>query len=299
MADPDQTHHPDEIRRRLIDWAAAQADVRAMLLTSTQARPGAPADRFSDYDVILVVEDIAPYVADRRWIADFGEVLVTYWDPVYPAPGYGIDIIGNVIQYADGLKIDFTVWPVTLMQQIAAAPELLPELDAGYTVLLDKDGLTRNLQPPTYRAYVPAPPTEDEFQRWVEEFLSDVPYVAKFLWRDELLPAKWCLDTDMKHKYLRRVLEWRAAIDSGWSQPVSGALGKGLKKWLSPELWSRLETTYVGADLAENWEALFQTVALFREVVGEVAGHLGYVYPQELEERVVRYARSIQRQERR
>ena len=177
MADPDQTHHPDEIRRRLIDWAAAQADVRAMLLTSTRARPGAPADRFSDYDVILVVEDIAPYVADRRWIADFGEVLVTYWDPVYPAPGYGIDIIGNVIQYADGLKIDFTVWPVTLMQQIAAAPELLPELDAGYTVLLDKDGLTRNC------SRLPSRLRRRRQQKTVpvtEEFLSDVPYVAKF-----------------------------------------------------------------------------------------------------------------------
>src|SRR5690606_23911145 len=110
----------------------------------------------------------------------------------------------------------------------------------------------------------------------IEEFLSDVPYVAKFLWRDELLPAKWCLDTDMKHKYLRRVLEWRAAIDSGWSRPVSGALGKGLKKGLSPEVWSRLEATYTGADLAENWEALFRTVALFGEAAGDVARHLGY-----------------------
>ncbi len=288
-------HDPDEVRRRLIDWAAARPDVRAMLLTSTRARPDAAPDRFSDYDVILVVEDIAPYVADRRWIADFGEVLVTYWDPVYPAPGYGIDKIGNVIQYADGLKIDFTLWPVELMQQIAAAPELLPQLDAGYAVLLDKDGLTSNLQAPTYRAYVPAPPSEDEFLRWIEEFLSDVPYVAKFLWRDELMPAKWCLDTDMKHKYLRRVLEWRAAIDNDWSRPVSGALGKGLKKGLPPAIWSALEATYVGADPAENWAALFQTVALFRRVATEVAAHLGYRYPQEMEARVVRYAEAIQR----
>jgi aminoglycoside 6-adenylyltransferase len=292
----DQTHHLDEGTRRLINWAAARPDVRAVLLTSTRARPHGTVDRFSDYDPILVVEEIEPYVADRRWIADFGEVLVTYWDPVYLAPGYDLETGGNVIQYADGLKIDFTLWPVALLRQIAAEPELPPELDAGYAVLLDKDRLTSSLQPPTYRGYVPVPPAEDEFQRWTEEFLSNVPYVAKFLWRDELLPAKWCLDTDMKHKYLRRVLEWRAAIDSGWSQPVSGALGKGLMKRLPPELGSALEATYVGPGLDENWEALYQTIALFRKAASDVAEHLGYTYPRELEERVVRYARMIQRE---
>jgi aminoglycoside 6-adenylyltransferase len=264
-----------------------------MLLTSTRACPQATPDRFSDYDVILVVADITPYVADRRWVADFGEVLVAYWDPVYRAPGYGLEIIGNVIQYADGLKIDFTVWPTRLLAAVVAAPQLPAELDAGFAVLLDKDGMAARLPVPTYRAYVPAPPTEAEYQRWVEEFFSDVPYVAKFLWRGELLPAKWCLDTDMKHKYLRRMLEWRAAIDSGWSQPVSGALGNGLEKQLPPGLWRRLEATYAGAGAAENWEALWRTIALFRAVATAVGDHLGYTYPQELEERVVQYAQAI------
>lgn len=283
----------DEVTRRLVGWAEQRPSVRAMLLTSTRARPQATPDRLSDYDVILIVADIAPYIADRRWVADFGEVLVAYWDPVRRAPGYGLETGGNVIQYADGLKIDFTLWPVALLQQIAAAPELPRELDAGYAVLLDKDGLTSNLQPPTYRGYVPVPPAEDEFQRWIEEFLSVVPYVAKFLWRDELIAAKWCLDTDMKYKYLRRMLEWRAAMDTGWSQPVSGALGKGLKKQLPPDLWTRLEATYVGPGAAENWEALWRTISLFREVATAVGEHLGYTYPQPLEERVVQYAEAI------
>jgi aminoglycoside 6-adenylyltransferase len=292
-----EAHKPGEVIRRLVEWAEQRPDVRAMLLTSTRARPQATPDRFSDYDVILAVEEIAPFAGDRRWVADFGEVLVAYWDPVHPAPGYGGETFGNVIQYADGLKIDFTVWPAALLRQIAAAPELPAELDAGYSLLLDKDGLAAGLPAPTYQAYVPAPPGEAEYERWIEEFLSDVPYVAKFLWRGELLPAKWCLDTDMKHKYLRRMLEWRAAMDSGWSEPVSGALGKGLAKRLPPELRARLEATYVGAGLAENWEALWQTIALFREAAVAVGEHLGYAYPHVMEERVVRYADEIRRAE--
>lgn len=116
--------------------------------------------------------------------------------------------------------------------------------------------------------------------------------MAKFLWRDELLPAKWCLDYDMKHKYLRRMLEWRIELDHGWSVPMD-SLGKGLKKRLPPEIWDELEGTYAGADVAANWEALFRTMALFRRVGTEVADGLGYTYPLELDERVTSYVRSI------
>jgi aminoglycoside 6-adenylyltransferase len=91
------------------------------------------------------------------------------------------------------------------------------------------------------------------------------------------------------------MLAWRAAIDSAWSQPVSGALGKGLKMQLPPALWERLEATYVGAATADNWEALWRTIALFRDVATAVGDHLGYAYPHALEERVVRYAEAIQR----
>lgn len=58
-----------------------------------------------------------------------------------------------------------------------------------HSVFWFKDQLTAGLQPPTYRSYRPAPPTVETFQRMVEEFFSDAPYVAKCLWRDELLPA--------------------------------------------------------------------------------------------------------------
>ena len=59
----------------------------------------------------------------------------------------------------------------------------------------------------------------------------------------------------MKHKYLRQLLEWQIEIEHGWSLPT-GALGKGLKKHLSPETWAQLEACYAGAGLAENWAAL-------------------------------------------
>jgi aminoglycoside 6-adenylyltransferase len=268
-----------------------------MLLTSTRAIPDYPIDALSDYDVILIVRDIHPFVADRAWLNDFGEVLVVYWDPIHPDPVYGIGQSGNVTQYVGGLKIDFTLWPIELFQRIAAAPVLDAELDAGYRVLLDKDGLTATLRAPTFSAYVPKQPSLEEYQTLINDFLTDAPYVAKCLWRDELLPAKWCLDYDMKHIYLRQLLEWRVEIEHGWSVPV-GSLGKGLKKRLPADIWARVEQTFAGAGIADNWEALAHTVALFRQVAVEVGEHLGYAYPESLHERVGAYVEQIRQLER-
>ena len=96
----------------------------------------------------------------------------------------------------------------------------------------------------------------------------------------------------MKQVYLRQVLEWRVAMDHGWTIPT-GALGKGLKKHLPADIWMALEKTYVGAQLADNWEALAHTLALFRWVAMEVGAHLGYAYPDELHERVRAYVEQI------
>jgi aminoglycoside 6-adenylyltransferase len=265
-----------------------------MLLTSTRAIPNATTDVFSDYDVVLVVKDIRPFFEDRSWLEDFGEVLVVYWDPIHTDPDYGVEKVANVTQYADGLKIDFTLWPVELLRKIIQAPALTAELDAGYRILLDKENLTDGMKPPTYTAYIPVPPTNEVYQKAIEEFFSDAPYVAKCLWRDELFPAKWCLDYDMKHIFLRLMLEWRMELDHGWSMPT-GALGKGLKKQLPREIWSQLEGAYAGASIADNWEALFRTMAVFRQVAMEVGESLGYPYPLELDQRVAAFVINMQR----
>ena len=281
-------HHPDVVIPRLVHWAEQQTRIRAMLLTSSRANPDAPVDILSDYDVVLVAQDIHPFFEDRTWIEDFGEVLVVYWDPIHPATDYDIEQVSNVIQYKDGLKIDFTLWPVELMERIAQASTLPADLDIGYTILVDKDHLAGGTQAPTYTAYLPTPPSEEMYQTVIQDFFSDAPYVAKCLWRDELLPAKWCLDYDMKHVYLRPMLEWRMGCEHNWSMPA-GVLGRGLKKRLPPEIWSQLERAYAGGGIAENWEALFRTIDLFRRVAIDVGDHLGYTYPHDMDQGVTAY----------
>ncbi|HWV24097.1 MAG TPA: aminoglycoside 6-adenylyltransferase [Thermomicrobiales bacterium] len=273
-------------------WGEARDDIRAMLLTSTRALPGGKVDALSDYDVIVVTRDIGPYVTDRRWIDDFGEVLVAYWNPVEAEPATGIMTSGNVVQYEGALKIDFSLWPVTMLDALTSVPTLPVELDAGYRVLLDKDRLATRLAPPSWRGYVPELPDGTTYMTLINDFFIGVPYVAKCLVRGDVLPAKWCLDFDMRYVYLLPMLEWRMECDHDWASRV-GINGKGLLERLPVSYRMEMETTYAGLDVTANRQALFRMIALFRRAGREVGEALGYAYPEELDRRVMEHARRM------
>lgn len=280
----------EEAFERFVQWATDQPAVRAMLITSSHASPGALVDLLSDYDLILILTDIHPFFDDRAWLSDFGPVLAAYRDPILVDGG--LETSGYVVQYDNGLKIDFTLWPLEMLARVTAAPQLPDEFDAGYRIVLDKDGLTGGLKAPTYAGYIPKTPTETQYLEIIEWFFLDTIYVAKFLWRDDLMATKHVLDNIMKQDYLRPMLEWRSEIDHGWSVKP-GPIGRRLKLWLRPDLWTELESTYTGAGIEANWEALFRTIALFRRVANEVGALLGFNYPQELDQRAVAYLRRI------
>jgi aminoglycoside 6-adenylyltransferase len=126
----------------------------------------------------------------------------------------------------------------------------------------------------------------------VEEFFLGATYVAKLLWREDLMAAKYLLAQEMKHEHLRPMLEWHMEIDHRWTVKP-GPYGRGLKKWLRPDLWKALESTYAGPDLEANWEALFRMIVLFRKVSIEVGAHLGDVYPEDLHRRSVDYLHKV------
>ncbi|HEV2905092.1 MAG TPA: aminoglycoside 6-adenylyltransferase, partial [Pyrinomonadaceae bacterium] len=279
----------------LVAWGSQQELVRAVVLTSSRAIPHAPLDLFSDYDVILVLRSIEPFYADRTWLEAFGPVLAVYRDPL--SADDGLERSAYVVQYENGLKIDFSLWPVELLLRVANKERLTVEFDAGFKVLLDKDQLTSNLRTPTYLGYIPTPPSEAHYLELLEGFFLDTTYVAKSLWRDDLTGAKHILDHSLKQEHLRPMLEWHAEIAHEWTIKF-GRYGRRLKQHLRPDLWVEFESTYVGAELEANWEALFRTIALMRRVAGEVGKHLGFTYPQELEQRVVTYLQKVRQLDR-
>jgi aminoglycoside 6-adenylyltransferase len=285
----------DEFEQRIIAWGRGREDVRALLITSTRAIPGGVTDALSDYDIILVVDDITPYHASRDWLAAFGTVLALFRDPI--TEEFGSPSSGDVIQFEGHLKIDFTLWTPAALRHIAALPTLPDELDAGYRVLLDKDGLTDNLAAPTYQAYVTQPPTEQRYHEVVEMFYLDCIYVAKYIWRGDLNAAHRILNEMLKQEHLRPMLEWCMAIEHDW-QLKPGLFMRRIETCLRPDLLEDLAQTYGGIQPDELWQSLYRTRDLMRKVALEVAALLGFQYPQGIEEKAMAYVAEIRQMKR-
>lgn len=274
-----------DVLTRITEWASGQENVRAVILESSRTREGAQLDAFSDYDVLLALADTQSFVEDDGWMRAFGEPLVRFRDAFET---WGHPAHTRLVLYADGTKIDYLLWPVALLREVVAKQKLPDALDWGYRVLRDKDGLAVGMPAPTRTAHIPARPSEAEYLALVEEFWWETTYVAKNLWRDEVMMAKYNLDVVLRHELLLKMLEWRVEVDRGWTWKP-GLAGRGLKRELAPETWADLEATWVGAGVEENWRALFAMTALFRRVAREVGEALGYTYPESLDVGVTAY----------
>ncbi|HEY7974162.1 MAG TPA: aminoglycoside 6-adenylyltransferase [Ktedonobacterales bacterium] len=279
------------VLERLTQWATRHDQVRALVLESSRAVAQAPIDALSDYDVLLIVLELRPFIEDDAWLSAFGTPLITLSDPLEE---WGAESYIRMALYEDHTKVDYILAPVTVAHQIAERQELPGFLDWGYRALLDKDGLTTGWPAPTRTAYIPTRPSEREYRALIEQFWWESTYVAKNLWRDELLFAKYNLDIVMRHDLLVRLLEWRAEVDRGWSWKP-GVAGRGLKQALPRDTWAELEATWRGAAIAATWEGLYALAALFRRVAREVGAALGYSYPDALDQRISAYLHDVQR----
>jgi aminoglycoside 6-adenylyltransferase len=274
----------------VVEWAAGEDSVRAVLLTGSRANAHAALDAFSDFDILLFLTSGSDLRERDDWLRGFGPVLVMLRERIYHGDR---EIPTRLVQYRDGSRIDFTLAPLEMLHHLAEGAELPPELDSGYRILIDRDHLADRLAPPSGVGYTPARPTEEEYIAVVEEFWWESIYVAKFLARGELLPAKYSGECVLRFACLVRMLEWYVQIGGNWDRSI-GPHGRGLAAHLTPRDRVALEATFAGAGKAENREALFAAIHLFRCAAAAVADELGYAYPAKVDRDVEAFLRRIQ-----
>ena len=203
-------------------------------------------------------------------------------DDMSDPPPEGKDSYGYLMQFADGNRIDLSLFPVNKLDQL--------EEDSLTLTLLDKDGILPLFDLPNDSDYLPKPPTTKSFFDCTNEFWWVSPYVAKGLWRHEIIYAKHMLL--YVREQLMKMLDWYVGMRTGF-QESPGKMGKYLQKYLEPELWDLLVKTYSDADYDATWDALFTMGDLFRRIVIPVAEHFGFDYPLGDDERVSAHLRHI------
>lgn len=268
----------------ILNTARSDERVRAVILDGSRANPDAPRDPFQDYDVMYLVTDVESYKLNPQWIDVFGERMILQLpDDMGSAPPEARDGYAYLMQFADGNRIDLTLYPVSKVNNIPR--------DSVRKVLLDKDGIVDENNLTDEKAYLPHPPTAKEFADTCNEFWWVCPYCAKGLWRQELPYAHHMLDEYIRGQ-LEKMLAWYTGMQSGFSRSA-GKFSKYLQKNLPAGMWEQYLHTYAGSDYDEVWKALFAMCSLFHKAALPIAERYEFTYPMDDEHRVYEYLKHI------
>ena len=266
-----------EMLELILDTARCDERIRAVIMNGSRANPNAPRDVFQDFDIVYLVTDLAPFRNNYEWIKRFGEIMIMQVpEDMQDPPPSNDGGFAYLMQFTDGNRIDLGIYPLKKLNEIVK--------DSLSLLLLDKDGIIEPFAPASESDYLPKPPTAKEFFDCCNEFWWDCPYVAKGLWREEIIDARYMLDQVVREP-LMKMLRWHIGVKTRFSRNP-GKFGKYFKEYLEPELWMLLQETYADAGYDNTWEALFAMCNLFRRTALPISEHFGFGYPHDDDRRV-------------
>lgn len=274
-----------EMMDLILSVAKGDNRIRAVAMNGSRTNPNVPNDIFQDYDIVYLVTDMESFLITKSWVDIFGDrvIMQTPEDMTFftPEPSW---CFAYLMQFMDGNRIDLTLIPVDKKDDYLKEDKLT-------IVLMDKDACLPEVHLPTDEDYWVKSPSPAFFADCCNEFWWVSTYVAKGLWRKEILYAKKHMDENVRGMLLK-MLEWQAGIKMNFSVST-GKYDKYLEKYLSNESWQALLSSSSDASYEGTWNALFATCDLFRSTAKVVAEHFGYSYPNEDDERVTSYLKHI------
>jgi aminoglycoside 6-adenylyltransferase len=233
------------------NWAHERKGVRAAVLLGSQARAALPADEFSDVDLLLVVDDPAPFLEFSDWLEPFGEPLLTFVE----GTAVGAERERRVL-FRSGLEVDFSVVTPTGFGTLARLPEAAGVVARGYRVLYDEVGLSDELAD---AAKGTVAPEEVDLGRLSQDFWYHALWAAKKLRRGEIYVAKQACDCYLK-ALLITVLAAREHGRDTWHR------GRFLERWAAPEDLAEFRGAFALYDEADVARAIRATADLFERV---------------------------------
>jgi aminoglycoside 6-adenylyltransferase len=268
----------------ILQYAQADDNIRAVLMNGSRANPNIQPDRMQDFDVVYYVRELAPLVHNLAVPAAFGELAILQLpDEMGESAKNPTGSYAYLMQFRDGNRIDLTICPLDALADTGE--------DSLTVVLMDKDNAAPKLPTPSEDSYLPKPPSAKQYADCCNEFWWLMPYVAKALWRGELVNAQFFLE--LRRRELHKMLDWYYGTLTGYTQSP-GKLGKRWQAAFGPELWRMIEQTYADHQPKNIWRALYAMGDVLRQAAQAVAAHHGYAYPAGDDERVNELVRGIE-----
>lgn len=273
----------EEILAMLVKKAQAEPAVRALCLNGSRVNPNSSPDMMQDFDVVYVVDDLEPFIRQREWLKEFGDMLIMQTPDEMNGGSGRKHRFAFLMLFTDGNRIDLTL---LLRSEVS----LYIEEDSLIVVVLDKDALFPALELPSERSHYLQPPDSSAFYDCCNEFWWLSTYLAKGAWRSEILYA---MDhVGLIREMLLKMTAWHTAASHQFTINI-GKSYKYLPLYMDHILWKRLESAFPEPDTVSIWEAVFRMGELFLELTVETADTLGIEYEVGEPQNVYRYLEEL------
>lgn len=274
---------------KIIALSNADEQIRAVILEGSLTT-GSYVDELSDYDVNIFAKRYDHYLDDDSWMEGIGTVLL-YQKEEYMF--YKDVVPTRLVIFRDYQRVDFSFWKLDILADIVRGDKVYESYKAGYKVLLDKDKLAEQLQPPNGVGFVISPPERDEFLQTTYNFWFEACCVAKYLSRNDLWFAKLIENRYIKD-HLYRMIIWDQLADHGWQpDPRLHLEGKHFESWASPRLLEEVSGSFSVYDSQATWKSLSAMVGMFNRLARKVSSQLTITYPEDAEKRVLSYLATL------
>jgi aminoglycoside 6-adenylyltransferase len=274
-----------EIKNLITGFANNDTRIRAVLLNGSRANPDIAPDKFRDFDIVFIVNDLNSFIIDHSWTNIFGDKII------WQLPGemmFGNDEktigFGYLMLFSDQNRIDLTLFPISKFESEF-------KVDSLTTVWIDKDTLFPNINEPCNKDYLIGKPTQKEFSDTCNEFWWVSTYVAKGLAREEIIYAKAILETVVRPMFIK-LIEWKIGSENNFSVSI-GKAGKFIERYLNETDYLKVLATYADAGIQDNWESVFLMTDLFAQFANDFSMQQKFDYNKSEQQNVIGYLRQL------
>lgn len=252
----------------ILNIAKKDERIRIVGLNGSRTNIKIPKDIFQDFDIVYIVTDVKSFVEDKNWIDIFGNRIIMQ----IPESLEANNRFTYLMLFADGNRIDLRLIPFK-------EKDIYLTEDKLTMILLDKDNcLNYNLLASDEDYHVKCP-SYKIFNDCCNEFWWVSTYIAKGLWRKEILYANYHIEECVR-PMLIRMLEWEVGIKTNFNIST-GKCNKYLKQYLTNKQWENLLCTYSNSNYTQCWHTLFSMSEMFCSTSKYVAQQLNFLYKTE------------------
>lgn len=254
----------------ILSIAKEDERIGAVYMNGSRTNKNVPKDIFQDYDVVYVVNETKPFIDDKSWINNFGDIWYMQYPDEHPDfPSDKENFYGWLMQFKDGTRIDLHV------ESVEHAKEHIKD-DKLCKILLDKNGILPQMPEPTDEDYWVKQPSKEQFACTCTEFWWCLNNVGKGLWREELPYANDMINFCVR-KQLEKMISWQIGLKTNFSVSV-GKSSKYMYKWLTKEDYEKYLSTYSCGNMNDCWKSVFHMIDLFVPLAKNVANDLQFQY---------------------